>query len=653
MRDEIVRIGHQGDNHAFVWSHSVKDILHKYGYGGEFSCRIRRSGDVDAYPKECVLEGDTLKVIFNTTDMQFVGIGELQYEYSFHNARPYKSLYYISDYLYGIVFDSLPNPSGWSMPFGACSSFVKDGKLYRNLDWDYDNTVSFKVQCPGFCGMAFLPGMDATKFTDERLAQLPLNLVDGVNQYGIKVATHILYNDWNYTSNGNIPLSRIPYLVLSTLESMDDIHDLEPILADLDVPSYLAEIGYLAQYIVTDGTTTYIIAPPESSTGSYVLIDATENPKLTNFRWVEDENIVLYDNLQTRPTGIERWNLIANGTTLEDLKFTNAYRTSVRLSEFIGIDGTTKDSTQEELEAIYHKANAEFVNRKRDGKTWQSMHSVVYGDDFFEHLYVQEDFEHDYAHGVLSYEMLKGVVKCSEVFKFMVERSLGEGDAPIPWIGWIQKVEQNARDAKDAADRSQEFAESVINLTVAAEEIPAGEQITVTKSISDKVINLLFKIPKAVFPQLFPWADITGKPSEYPPSEHNHNELYYGKSYIDDHTEDDVVHTSYEEKRQWNSAVWNKHTHANKTVLDSITQALIDKINGMYSKEYIDRHIGNETVHTNDSERAKWNRASQDRHTHPNKLMLDSIPAAPTDDGEYVLKCTVVNRQATVKWIRV
>lgn len=81
---------------------------------------------------------------------------------------------------------------------------------------------------------------------------------------------------------------------------------------------------------------------------------------------------------------------------LEDLRFTKCYEEPTRLSEFIGIDHTTKDSTDEELLVIYNKAHAAYQIRTRDGVLWQTVHSIIFGKDGIEHLWCQENWDKDY-----------------------------------------------------------------------------------------------------------------------------------------------------------------------------------------------------------------------------------------------------------------
>lgn len=296
----------------------------------------------------------------------------------------------LRQYLYRITFDKLPEDNGQSNAIsGGCSAYVQDGKLFRTLDFKYDNAASFIVRTREFEGMAFVTGLNEGELTEPLINQLPYRIVDGRNNAGIKISTHILFNDWQWDGVGEktIPLTRLPFHVLTKVKSMATIEqDLAGILDNLALVPEMGE--YLLQILVTDGTTTYAILPPTSADQAFVLQDITTYPKLTNFRWVESDSVVRAD-LQTRPTGVERYN--AMPCPLADLAFTKAYQSTDRLSEFIGIDGTTKMSTDEELTAIYNVARAEYLTRKRDGKTWHTMHAVVYGDKM-ETLYIQENW---------------------------------------------------------------------------------------------------------------------------------------------------------------------------------------------------------------------------------------------------------------------
>lgn len=308
------------------------------------------------------------------------------------SAAPYLSMERLRPYLYRVTFDSLqPDDGGDSHISGACSSFVQNGKLYRNLDFNYDEAASFIVRCREFEGMSFITGLNDGNAAVSLAGQLPYRVVDGRNRHGIMVSTHVLFNDWQWHGCGDrsVPLTRLPFHVLSRVRSMATIaDDLAGIIDNLSSTAVLDVSDYLLQLLVTDGSTTYAIMPPQADGQPYVLQDITSNPKLANFRWVESATVTR-DALQTRPTGVERWNLMP--CSLQDLRFTAAYENPDRLSEFIGIAGTTKDSSDSELEAIYNLARAKYLERTRNGETWQTMHSVVYGSRM-ENLYVQEDW---------------------------------------------------------------------------------------------------------------------------------------------------------------------------------------------------------------------------------------------------------------------
>ena len=307
----------------------------------------------------------------------------------------YSSLKKLAPYLYEVKFDTLPEQGSASTLTGGCSSYVKNGKLYRNFDWNYDERATFHVKCKDFEGMGAIDGLNDSTLDESLIGQLPYHLADGRNKYGIMVSEHVLFNDWNWQSAGETEIETLPYYILSNMRTMDEIEEtLENVLNNLHVPGKLSEMGYLLQFLVTDGEKTVAILPPESEEGAYVIVDISDNPKMSNFRWTNKKQ-VLRTELQTRPNGVKRWN--AMPTDLENLRFTVAYEAPTRLSEFIGIDGTTKESTDAELTEIYNSAHEIYLTRTRNGETWQTAHSVVYSAKGLEELYVQEDWTENFA----------------------------------------------------------------------------------------------------------------------------------------------------------------------------------------------------------------------------------------------------------------
>ncbi len=308
----------------------------------------------------------------------------------------------VANYLYKVSFNVIPEaPAGLEPNIGACSSYVSNGKLYRNLDWKYSETAEFIVVTKRFKGMAYIDGLNDSNLDHEKIKKLPYQVVDGINENGIMVATHVLYNDWEYAGSGNknINIMHVPFLILNNITTLEDFNNqMSDYLSNIQIPEALANMGYLLHFIVSDGVTTYVIEPPEDAEGSYIVIDATSNPKLTNFRWVDRAEVDRSDeDMQTRPTGIERFN--AMPCDMADIKFTNAYESPDYLSDFIGEADTTKDSTDEELLEVYNTAREIYLERTRDGQTWQTMHSVVYSPNGMEKLFVQENFDADLIGG--------------------------------------------------------------------------------------------------------------------------------------------------------------------------------------------------------------------------------------------------------------
>lgn len=391
--------------------------------------------------------------------------------------HPYTSLERIKEYLYKVTFDRLPEDNGGESPvIAGCSSYVAGGKLYTNLDWDYDDTASFIVKTRDFEGQSFIKGLDDGAMDDALIAQLPYRVHRGVNNYGIKVASHILFNDWDWTGCGerSINLTRLPFLVLTRVRSMATIsQDLSGILGNLYAPDGLKALDYLLQILVTDGTTTYALMPPTSEGQGYVLQNITANPKLANFRWVASEQVERAE-LQRRPTGVERWNMMP--CPLADLRFTKAYEQPTRLSEFIGLRGTTKDSADAQLEAIYTDARAEYLQRERDGKTWQTMESAVYGDRL-EALYIQEDWSKNFIPATTEY-----------VDKVASELAGAIGDETER----AQGAESNLNDAIEAEETRANAKEGELSTAISSE---ATRATNAESGLDTRLTNVEGKIP--------------------------------------------------------------------------------------------------------------------------------------------------------------
>lgn len=445
---------------------------------------------------------------------------EVQEKLNSRSSHPYTSLRRLATYLYEITFEDIPAIADAEITPSACTSFVKNGQLHRNLDWYYDESPSFKVIGKGFEGNAIDGRLLITEeFDDNVLGQLPYHIVDGKNDNGIRMSVHVLYNDWEWSADGEIPLTALPFYVLQNVKSMATIQsDLASVLSNLKASG---QGDYLIQLLVTDGTTTYVIVPPESASGSYVLINATANPKLTNFRWVAD-GTVERTALQNRPTGVERWNAIES-STLSDLRFTKAYEAPTRLSEFIGLGGTTKDSTDAELEDIYDIAHAKYFIRTRNGQTWQTVHSVVYSANGIEHFWIQEDWDKDF---------------CSSAVDAYTK---AETDALLETKADSDDV--YGRDYLDAKFAEKADADAVYG--------------------KDEVNELLDEKQDVVTED----TELTLK------------KVHFGQMYVDETTLQQTAESISDLETK-------KHTHSNKSILDTITQAMLDLI-GTISGKYV------------------------------------------------------------------
>lgn len=341
-----------------------------------------------------VLTNSGLRAFVLNNIKEWVAVGD-----SSSPIHQYTSLQRLRSYLYRVQFDILPEYDP-SIDFlvGGCSSYVENGKLYRNLDWRNNYSATYIVEYNNFTGTAFLTLLEDGDIDDRLINQLPYNLSDGVNSSGIKISVHVLYNDWGWEGSGNMPITKLGYWLLTNITSMDTFEaDVNDILSDLKVTSSLKENDILLQFLVTDGETTYVILPPTNASGNYTVVNATNNPKLTNFRWVSNAQVDRSDDdIQEHPNGIERWNMMP--CELESLRYSIAYEEPTRLSDFIGEANTSKHSSDEQLIRVFEIAHENYLisKKQRDNIFWQTMHSVVYFENTMEHIYVQEDFNTDY-----------------------------------------------------------------------------------------------------------------------------------------------------------------------------------------------------------------------------------------------------------------
>lgn len=82
-----------------------------------------------------------------------------------------------------------------------------------------------------------------------------------------------------------------------------------------------------------------------------------------------------------------------------------------------------------------------------------------------------------------------------------------------------------------------------------------------------------------------------------------------------------------------------KHSHNNKSVLDKLTQSLLDAWNAAYT------HISDTVKHITAAERTNWDDAYSKRHTHTNKGVIDKLTQAMLDKLSGIAAGAEVNVQ--------
>lgn len=82
-----------------------------------------------------------------------------------------------------------------------------------------------------------------------------------------------------------------------------------------------------------------------------------------------------------------------------------------------------------------------------------------------------------------------------------------------------------------------------------------------------------------------------------------------------------------------------KHSHNNKSVLDKLTQSLLDAWNAAYT------HISDTVKHITATERENWTDAYSKRHTHSNKGVIDKLTQAMLDKLSGIAAGAEVNVQ--------
>lgn len=319
----------------------------------------------------------------------------------------YKADFKEYDYDLGETFvrKYYPDPDGT-----ACASVVKGSIFGHNYDARYDNTAEFVIRTPArkglhsVFGIAAIPGVltmemvdsgEESEVTKEAYDVLPMFLVDGINSNGLAVSIHRMPDadsDHLYDDSGMCALFAVRYL-LDHASTADEAIELLQNQTFWYPENEQIKAGFYL--LISDKTSIYI----SMLTGVVKKLTIDDLPILTNFRTIDwdgtPETLELYAN------GIERYNLLAEGydqieteedmlNALKSVRYTGVYDTGKEefwYSDYngdwseLGYGDLTIHSAHEDYAAAVEYSRDQFVNRQRDGKTMQTVHSVVYDID--------------------------------------------------------------------------------------------------------------------------------------------------------------------------------------------------------------------------------------------------------------------------------
>lgn len=360
---------------------------------------------------------------------------------------------------YNYAYEHLKGSLDMLKPQHACSAVYSNGYYGRNLDWLYNNNVSFIVHTPNRNGRYAVVGITDTmdsltkdivesrERTDDYIL-VPFRLVDGINEYGFACNYNVVPagdKGITYHTNPSAPIKiceamLIRYLLdhcKDTTEAIDTLINKLNIFAPyVDASSQYQELHFM----IADKNKCYII---EFVEGNIVVIPTNDGhstgidlaqPIMTNF-YIDGsdfDGITKHINLMTLTpygTGTERYNILADALKqkivespeemfllMTSIHFTRAYQphsANPFYSEFCGDYTHTKhpewgnltiyelaEHPEKFIGPIEYYANL-FRNRQREiPTTWQSVHTCVF-DTKDVKLYVWSQEEKDFTKGII------------------------------------------------------------------------------------------------------------------------------------------------------------------------------------------------------------------------------------------------------------
>lgn len=311
---------------------------------------------------------------------------------------------------------------------GLCTAFRKGNFVGRNLDEVYDNSATIIVNVPAIgnnhASIGVVSGM--TRFTEEFMEQgtdtelfklIPFYTVDGINDAGLFVEINLLTPEQSKgRTTGTTPsvsqldsicMPMLPRYILDHYANVDDA--IEGITKYVSVYSPRTDLlNNEFHFMLADSTKTVILEFVNNQIYVREVGEDKDFPAINSNFYVHgvtlnadktitrntDSNVNV-NGITPYGSGIERYNkVVKNWTAISNeettklmlyrLFFTNAYTANPRMySEFVSNTETFGNLTITSPNSAFNQIIAhsinEYNNRNRlSGKTWQTIHSVVY-----------------------------------------------------------------------------------------------------------------------------------------------------------------------------------------------------------------------------------------------------------------------------------
>lgn len=370
------------------------------------------------------------------------GTGDKTYEWVIsgmvnHNAYTY--MHKIEDYLYSAYYDELDFDYAkyYSVEedFGGCTCFIKDGKVYRNYDWEIDDLADFIIHTPSTAdGRHAVIGAASTlkgltkdvvesKSYNPLYKVLPFRLLDGINDAGVAMAALVVPFDpatdtpTTETNPGSEKISA-SFAVRYVLDRASSAQEAVDIFTSTNwYVSDNAHIkGFEMHFFVSDSTETYCLYFKDNTACAHTLGDDSTpytsvwgHKIMSNFKLNDDihigpvkpiwtpyySDVCTYTGLEKYSAGLERYNaayeMIYNPNFISDMndyaKYiryeTGAYMNSLpdeykHASDLVGVYGLTNESPWADFATGLSTVATSFATHERNGVFWQTVHTAVY-----------------------------------------------------------------------------------------------------------------------------------------------------------------------------------------------------------------------------------------------------------------------------------